>query len=236
MKASLVIPCFNEGKSIPALLARCEEIIGDRDIEIVIVDNGSTDDTQNILTPLLLKYSFATLISVSINNGYGNGIIEGLKGSSGLILGWTHADLQTDPGDVIDALEFFEGSSDPKCFFVKGRRYGRTRIDAAFTAGMSIFETILMKTRMWDINAQPTIFHRSFYESWDNPPDDFSLDLFAYFMAKKKNLLIKRFPVIFSNRVHGVSHWNVSFSSKFRFIKRTLLYSFLLHKRFKNDP
>ena len=62
MKASLVIPCFNEGKSIPTLLARCEEIIGDRDIEIVIVDNGSTDDTQNILTPLLLKYSFVSII------------------------------------------------------------------------------------------------------------------------------------------------------------------------------
>jgi len=235
MKASLVIPCFNEGKSIPALLARCEEIICDRDIEIIIVDNGSTDDTKQILAPLLLKYSFATLISLSINKGYGNGILEGLKGSSGVILGWTHADLQTDPGDIIKALEFFEEANNPKNMFVKGRRYGRVGIDVAFTAGMSIFETILMKTKMWDINAQPTVFHRSFYESWDNPPEDFSLDLFAYFMAKKKNLLIKKFPVIFSNRVHGVSHWNVSFSSKFRFIKRTLLYSFLLNKRFKND-
>ena len=235
MKTSLVIPCFNESRGIPALLARCQEVVGERDIEIVIVDNGSSDGTQEVLEPLLQKYSFVTLVNVAVNQGYGHGILSGLKDASGDILAWTHADLQTDPGDIIEALEFFKESSRPELFFVKGKRYGRPLMDVIFTMGMSIFEAILMKTKMWDINAQPTVFHRSFYESWGDPPKDFSLDLFAYFMAKKQNLTIKRFPVLFANRVHGSSHWNVSFSAKFRFIKRTLQYSFLLNKRFKND-
>lgn len=235
MKTSLVIPCFNESSGIPALLARCQEIIGERDIEIVIVDNGSSDDTQEILVPLLKKYSFVTLINVAVNKGYGYGILSGLKGASGDILAWTHADLQTDPGDIIKALEFFEDSSQLELLFIKGKRYGRPLIDVIFTIGMSFFETILMKTKMWDINAQPTVFHRSFYESWKEPPKDFSLDLFVYFMAKKQNLVIKRFPVLFGERAHGISHWNVSVSAKFRFIKRTLHYSFLLNKRFKDN-
>ena len=235
MRTSLIIPCFNESKSIPALLDCCQEFIGDRDIEIVIVDNGSNDNTQEVLGPLLLKYTFVTLINVNINKGYGHGILEGLRGASGVILGWTHADLQTDPADVIKALEFFERASNPQQLFVKGRRYGRPIIDVIFTIGMSIFETLLMRTKMWDINAQPTLFHRSFYESWEDPPKDFSLDLFAYFMAKKKNLFIERFPVLFGERVHGMSHWNVSISSKFRFIKRTLHYSFLLNKKVKDN-
>jgi hypothetical protein len=92
-----------------------------------------------------------------------------------------------------------------------------------------------MKKKMWDINAQPTLFHRSFYEEWKDPPKDFSLDLFAYFMAKRNYLNIKRFPVLFGERAHGISHWNVSFSAKYRFIKRTLYYSFLLNKRFKDN-
>ena len=58
MKISLVIPCYNESKGIPALLARCQEIVGDRDIEVVIVDNGSSDDTQEILESLLQKFSY----------------------------------------------------------------------------------------------------------------------------------------------------------------------------------
>jgi polyisoprenyl-phosphate glycosyltransferase len=235
LKLSLIIPCFNESKSIPVLLTRCQEFIGDRNIEIVIVDNGSNDNTQKVLEPLLTKYTFVTLINVRVNKGYGYGVLEGLRGASGEILGWTHADLQTDPGDVVKALEFFKRASDPKQLFVKGRRHGRPIIDVIFTVGMSIFETLLMRTKMWDINAQPTLFHRSFYETWEDPPKDFSLDLFAYFMAKKEKLLIERFPVLFGERVHGRSRWNVSISAKVGFIKRTLHYSFLLNKKVKDN-
>ena len=49
---------------------------------------------------------------------------------------------------------------------------------------MSLFETLLLRTRLWDINAQPTMFHRDFFASWDRPPHDFSLDLYAYYGAK----------------------------------------------------
>ncbi len=232
---SVVIPCYNEAKNIPALLSRCNSVINKKNTEIIIVNNGSNDNTQEVLDTLLLEYGFVTMVNVSVNKGYGHGILEGLKVASGTILGWTHADLQTDPKDAIQALDFFEKANNPQQLFVKGKRYGRSLIDVIFTIGMSIFETILMKTKMWDINAQPTVFHRSFYESWENPPKDFSLDLFAYFMAKKHNLTIKRFPVLFADRVHGSSHWNVSVSAKFRFIKRTLHYSFLLNKRFKDN-
>ena len=66
-----------------------------------------------------------------------------------------------------------------------------------------------------------------------NEPKDFSLDLYAYYMAKKSRLVVKRFPVVFAERVHGVSNWNISFISKYHFIKRTLLYSFVLQKRMR---
>ena len=46
IKLSLVIPCYNESKNLPLLLNRCKEIAEREDnIEFVIVDNGSTDDT-----------------------------------------------------------------------------------------------------------------------------------------------------------------------------------------------
>ena len=86
---------------------------------------------------------------------------------------------------------------------------------------------------MWDINAQPTMFHRKFFLTWNMPPKDFSLDLYAYYMAKKSRLEVKRFPVVFAERAHGVSNWNISFISKYHFIKRTLLYSFDLQKRMR---
>tara|TARA_B100002003_G_C13706196_1_gene354726 strand:- start:269 stop:538 length:270 start_codon:yes stop_codon:yes gene_type:complete len=88
---------------------------------------------------------------------------------------------------------------------------------------------------MWDINAQPTMFHKKFFNTWILPPDDFSLDLYAYYMAKKKGLEVLRFPVRFGKRAHGISHWNISLTAKYRFIKRTLTYSFALYKRMKKN-
>ncbi len=226
-KLSLVIPCYNESESIPELLASCNKAFCGKDIEVIIVDNGSTDNTQKVVCKLLNEYKFVTLVSVQKNIGYGHGIVQGLKKASGEIIGWTHADLQTNPADAIQGMQFFNHTD---CVFVKGKRYGRPMSDVLFTIGMSLFETLLMKTRMWDINAQPTLFHRSFFDSWEDPPNDFSLDLFAYFIAKEKCLSIKRFPVLFSERVYGESHWNINFSEKYKFIKRTLQYSFLLKK------
>ena len=196
------------------------------DVEVILVDNGSTDTTMEVLQDLLPLYSGIRSIRVNVNRGYGFGIISGLKASKGKILGWTHADLQTDPNDAIRALAFFEKFG-PDCF-VKGRRYGRPFSDVAFTTCMSIFETALLMRPMWDINAQPTLLSRKNFESWVDPPTDFSLDLYAYYCARIRNQKVLRFPVKFGERIHGVSHWNVDWKAKQKFIRRTIDFSFQL--------
>jgi len=229
MNVSLIIPCYNEAKNLPFLINRCEKLIEEIPMEIILVDNGSTDDTEKIIA----KHSVIKLIRVENNEGYGNGILEGLRNAKGEILAWTHADLQTDPNDMIKGLKYFLNADDQKTIFIKGKRHGRSIVDLFFTLGMSIFETIFLKKFLWDINAQPTIFHKSFFEQWRLPPKDFSLDLYAYFMAKKSELTIKRFPVEFSNRLHGESSWNVNLKGRYNFIRRTLIYSYKLKRELK---
>ena len=48
------------------------------------------------------------------------------------------------------------------------------------------------KKYLWDINAQPNLFPKSFFNSWTNPPFDFSLDLYVFNKAKKQKLNIIR--------------------------------------------
>jgi len=229
MKFSLVIPCYNEAANLPLLLERCKELAARPGVEVVLVDNGSTDGTTEVFQNLLPKYPGCRSIRVEVNQGYGFGIVSGLKAAEGRILGWTHADMQTDPQDALFGLELFEKHGDD--IFVKGRRYGRPFMDVVFTVGMSVFETILLARPMWDINAQPTMFSRSFFESCTAPPDDFSLDLYAYFQAQRCGLKVHRIPVRFGVRAHGVSHWNVSWTSKWMFIKRTVSFSMQLKRR-----
>lgn len=226
---SIVIPCYNEKENIPLLLERFAKCIGTRrDIEVVLVDNGSTDGSGAIMDKLLPNYPFAVKAVVRENQGYGFGIMTGLRKASGSFLGWTHADLQTDPSDVIKAADLIIRNGYNQNMYIKGNRKGRPFSDTFFTFGMSVLELLL--TGMWldDINAQPNLFSRSFFVTWKHPPKDFSLDLYAYYLAKKKGLEIMKFPVIFPERLHGVSKWNTGLKAKWKFIKRTAGYSIRL--------
>jgi glycosyltransferase involved in cell wall biosynthesis len=232
VRLSLVVPCYNESKNIPLILERFNQFIED-EAELILVNNGSTDDSQKVIEKYLVDYTFARSVKVEVNQGYGFGILTGLYTAKGEYLAWTHADMQTDPYDVIKALEIIETSNQPKKTFVKGNRQGRPLSENIFTWGMGIFETIYLGVSLNDINAQPNLFHRSFYEQWNDPPHDFSLDLYAFYMARRHKLEVVRFPVLFTDRLHGHSHWNIGLKGKWKFIKRTLDFSFKLRKRLK---
>jgi glycosyltransferase involved in cell wall biosynthesis len=229
MRFSLVIPCYNESASLPLLLERCKEVTRRPGDEVILVDNGSTDESPLVLSELLPHYPGCRSVRIERNQGYGYGILEGLRAARCEILGWTHADMQTDPQDALRAIALFERHGPD--IFVKGRRYGRPFGDVAFTVGMSVFETVLLGKPMWDINAQPTMFSRAFFESWHKPPYDFSLDLFVYYQALQMELAVHRFSVRFGDRAHGVSHWNVNWAAKRKFIRRTVDFSLQLNKR-----
>ncbi len=227
MTLSIIIPCYNEEKNIPLILARFSEFIIPN-MEVIIVNNGSNDNSAAVLLEMAKKYFFFKVVNVPVNKGYGYGIVQGLRCASGDYIGWTHADMQTDVYDTLRAYRILASSSEK--IFVKGRRRNRPFIDTLFTFGMSVFESILLKTMLFDINAQPNFFPKEFFDEWENTPFDFSLDLYALYMAKLKKLKIIRFNVLFNKRIHGQSHWNTGLKSKWKFIKRTINYSFKLKK------
>lgn len=82
MKLSIVIPCYNEEKNIPLIFEACAKAISRTDIEIVLVNNGSTDGSEKIINDNIGKYGFLKVVKVSVNQGYGFGIISGLKEAS----------------------------------------------------------------------------------------------------------------------------------------------------------
>ena len=80
LKMSLIIPCYNESKNLPLLLSKCKEINSkEKNIEIIIVDNGSTDETSTVLDEMASNLPFITRVKVEINQGYGHGILAGLN-------------------------------------------------------------------------------------------------------------------------------------------------------------
>jgi glycosyltransferase involved in cell wall biosynthesis len=231
---TVVIPCYNEARNIPLLLERFAQKLDRPDVELLLVNNGSTDNSADVLADTLPHYSFARAHLVPQNQGYGYGILSGLAQTTSPYIGWTHADMQTDPYDLIRAVQVLEQNNWPTDLYIKGNRKGRPLFDDVFTMGMSVYETLYLGVPLWDINAQPNIFHRSFYAQWENPPHDFSLDLYAYYMAHHLRLRMQRMPVRFPERIHGTSSWNTGMAAKKKFIKRTLTFSKELKTRLQS--
>lgn len=227
-KASIVIPCFNEELNLPLLIKRCEEIHQKNNLlEFIFVNNGSTDNSKKILKKISNNY--IKVVNLKNNLGYGGGIIQGLKFAKNEIVGWTHADLQTDPNDLNKGIKLFEKNQD-KLIFVKGRRHGRSLSENILTMGMSFFETLLFKKIMIDINAQPTLFSKELLKFINNFPNDFTIDLYVFYIALKNKYIVKRFKVNFLNRKFGVSSWNKGFLSAIKQILSFIKQSLILYK------
>lgn len=234
---SIIVPCYNEEKNIPLIIERFKVILQQRtDIEVVLVNNGSTDRSAFIFSSELSKCSLKCfkLVNVSVNQGYGYGILSGLNGAIGDVLAWTHADMQTNPHDVLKAFEFWNYTkTQSDQIFIKGKRKNRKLMEAFFTWGMEVITCVVLKVYLSDINAQPKLFSREFYENFlkKEAPYDFSLDLFALYQAKKNGFKILEVPVYFEKRMHGEAKGGGSWKTRIKLIQRTFTYILGLRKR-----
>lgn len=222
---SLIIPCYNEEKNIPLLVERMVRIVDAHPglLEVVMVENGSRDDSRRILEEAVRKYTFLKLVLVEKNIGYGHGIMAGLARASAPVLSWTHADLQTDPEDVVAAYMLLVRSSESKGkIAVKGRRGSRRLLDAIFTVGMSLAARLLLGERMTDINAQPKLFGRDLYALLVDPPLDFSLDLYWMYCATRAGYQIAEVRVGWLPREHGISKSAPNLRGKIKTAARTI--------------
>ncbi len=233
IKYSVVIPCYNEASNLPLLLERLEQIVVRDDIQVIMVNNGSTDNSREVFDQYCPNYKFVKQVLVTKNRGYGYGLLQGLKAADGEYVGWIHADMQLEPKNMIKAIELFEDNSNPKNLFVKGKRRNRPLSDKIFTFGMSVFETVLFKTRLNDIGAIPVLFHRDMLKNMTNAPFDFSIELYTYYQAKVMKKNIVRLPVELRHREQGKSSWNTGIVSKFKQSMRIIKASFKIKKDIK---
>jgi len=230
IRLSIVIPCYNEAENIPLLVGNIKNLYKPN-IEIILVDNGSTDNTYDILLKEFSSIGNELLRCIRVENniGYGHGIMAGVKEAKGEIIAWTHADLQTDIKDVFNGFKIFMNQSDKKNTFLKGNRKERYFIDLFLTWSMGKISSIMLGEKLNDINAQPKMFHRTFLQFVDNAPDDFSLDLYFYSIAVEKKMNILDLPVYFQDRQHGEAKGGGGSSiwTRIKVIIRTIKY---IHK------
>ena len=106
MKISIIIPVYNEEKTILNVLNELKHLVFSKlEKEVIVVDDGSTDRTKTILEKN--KNLFNKLISFDLNKGKGAAVKAGLEISSGDYVVFHDADLEYEPRDLLKFEEIF---------------------------------------------------------------------------------------------------------------------------------
>lgn len=218
---TLVMPCYNEAPSLPALVARAVDCarrrgLGPDAFRLVPVENGSKDDSRAVLADLARGPDGPWIhpVWIDVNRGYGHGVMAGLRAAPPGIVGWTHADEQCDPEDAFRAWEIVRAASRPT--LVKGRRQGRAASERLVSAGFAMLATLVFARRLSEINAQPKVFPSDLLGRLDSPPDDFCLDLYVLVRARDAGYDPVAIDVAFPPRRHGTSNWAATWRSRAR--------------------
>ena len=103
MLVSIVIPVFNETKTIFEILKRINKIKGFKK-EIIIINDGSTDDTKEIIKKRCSNL-YSKFITYKENRGKGYACRKGLMQVKGQIVIIQDADLEYDPNDYAKLIE-----------------------------------------------------------------------------------------------------------------------------------
>lgn len=118
MKATIIIPAFNEAEGIEKTLIELVEYIPE-EYEILVIDDGSTDATFDIVNGL--KYDNIRCVRHRRNLGYGSAIKTGCRNAKGEIVAWYDADGQHRPEDVMNVIKKLEDENLDYCIGVRSR-------------------------------------------------------------------------------------------------------------------
>lgn len=219
---SISIPCYNEEKRLPEKLKPYIKYL-EKNIphyEMILVDDGSTDNTLQVLNQLAAMHPEIKVVHSEKNRGRGFGMKTGVLAASGRYILETDADLPVSPDQIVPFMDFLD--QNPEYAFVIG---SREHPDSGFVVKQplsrvfagKVFHILFMfffKSRFKDVMCGFKMFRH-----------DVAGDIFKYvydekylaageiiFVANKFGHKIKELPVV----------WEDDKRSKVRIVRDTL--------------
>lgn len=220
---SVIIPAYNEAKTIKQILEKVESVNIDK--EIIVVNNGSTDESDRVLREI--KYYNLKVIHYTTNRGKGGAVLTGLSQATGEYVIIQDADLEYDPNDYTKLIDIIKGGS---VDFVLGARFLKGyhglivhRMGNRFLTGLLNF---LFQAKLNDFATCYKLAKRSTWAGLDLRAAGFNIDVEIICNVLKRKLRVIEAPVSYMPRTYKEGKkirwldglWAIFYMYKYRFV------------------
>ena len=225
---SFVIPAYNEQDNIKKIADSAFNFLVNnfKDFEIIIVDDGSRDNTQEICHELMLKYKDKLFVlRHAANRGYGAALRTGLFSSKKDLVFYTDADSQFDVNEIGNFMKSID-NHDIVIGYRMNRKDNFIRKSCAYIYNRLIF--VLFGLDVKDIDCSFKLFKKSSLQLLSIDTDEFFVDTELLLKSRLQNFKIKEIGVTHLPRIAGKS------SVKIRHVFSTIRDIIFLYRKLKS--
>lgn len=203
---SLVMPLFNEAAGVEQTVRSLHATLSlvKLPFQLILVDNGSQDQTRAIIEALLPELPGTELLHLPTNQGYGGGILAGMRMAQAPVLGFLWGDSQIAPYTVI---RLYEQLTRDHLDMVKATR--SVRLDGlqrrAITTLYHQLFPLFFPVHLPDLHGCPKLFTQKAWHQLNADATDWFLDAQLMIRAQRLNLRIGQVEVVCWPRTKGRS-------------------------------
>jgi dolichol-phosphate mannosyltransferase len=214
---SLIVPLFNEEKGIPMLAGKLRQLeqrlVPKYELEVVLVDDGSKDQTLQAITTHFSQFSNVRVLEHGINRGAGAAMRTGFAGSSGSILCTIDADCTFDPLEIPKLLHAMEekhadiaiGSP----YHPQGGVENVVPWRLLLSKGASVMHRSISHSKLYSYTSFLRAYRRTVLENIPFDSDGFVAVTELLMKALLSGYTAVEVPTVLRRRITGVSKMNV---------------------------
>lgn len=204
---SMVFPAYNDAPSLPQLIAKANRAarMTSRRYEIIVVNDGSQDDTRDVLQKLQRRYSRLRVVHHRKNKGYGSAARSGFRAARYSWIFYTDGDGQYDPSELSKLVAALDAKTD----VVNGYRISRSDSAARKVTGKLYSSALhlLYKLPIRDIDCDFRLIRRANLRDTKFRSSSGMFPLELVLALQHKGARFKEVPVHHYPRVHGRSQF-----------------------------
>jgi len=211
MKVSLIIPCYNEEEGVEYLSGILSKLLPKLrkryDVELILVDDGSGDNTYKLLKKHFGKWKFAKIIKHRKNMGFGAAFRTGIQNSTGDVIFQIDADCTYPAGDIIpmieDTKEYDIVTASP--YHPKGRVKDVQKYRLFFSKAISLIYRIISSSKVHSFTAYFRAYRGNMLRSLKFESNGFTCTSEIMLLCLLKGGKVKEYPSVLSKRIYGQS-------------------------------